>query len=94
MVIEQVELHVAAGREEEMLRFLAENRGVLESSQGFRSYLFGRGVEDPSKIMLVVGWESIEAHKAATQRPDFQAWSGQLRGFVTGASAHHFAVYG
>jgi heme-degrading monooxygenase HmoA len=92
MVIEQVELHAAAGREEELLRFLAENRAVLESAKGFRSFLFGRGVEDPSKVMLVVGWDSLEDHKAATQRPQFQAWSGELRGFVTGASAHHFAV--
>ena len=92
MVVEQVELNVIAGREEELLAFVAANRGVLESSKGIRSFTFGRGVEDPSKVMFVVGWDSLEDHKAATQRPDFQAWSGQLRGFVTGASAHHFAV--
>lgn len=94
MVIEQVELQVIAGREEELLAFVAANRGVLESSKGFRSFTFGRGVEDPSKVMFVVGWDSLEDHKAATQRADFQAWSGRLRGFVTGAGAHHFAVAG
>jgi heme-degrading monooxygenase HmoA len=92
MVVEQVELNVIAGREEELVRFVAENRQVLEKSKGFRSLSFGRGVEEPSKVMLVVGWDSLEAHKAATQQPEFQAWSGQLRGFVTGARAGHFAV--
>jgi heme-degrading monooxygenase HmoA len=92
MVVEQVELSVIAGREEECLRYLAENRSVIETSTGCRSILFGRGVEDPSKVMLVVGWESLEAHKAASQRPDFVQFSAGLRGFVTGASAHHFAV--
>lgn len=92
MVIEQVELNVADGREEDLLRYLAQTRGVIEGSQGFRSYVFGRGVEHPAKVMLAVGWESIEAHKAATQRPEFAAFSQGLRGFVTGASAQHFTV--
>lgn len=93
MVVEKVELNVIAGREEECLRYLEAHRGVIEGSKGFRSYLFGRGVEDPSKVSLMVGWESIEAHKAATQQPRFAEFSGGLRGFVTGASASHFAVF-
>jgi quinol monooxygenase YgiN len=94
MVIEQVELSVAAGKEQDLLNYLAETRGVIESSQGCRSYLFGRGVEHPSKVMLAVGWDSVEAHEAAKQRPDFVQFSTGLRAFLTGASAQHFAVAG
>jgi quinol monooxygenase YgiN len=93
MVVEQVELNVIAGREEECLAFLAANRGVIEKSAGCRAYLFGRGVEEPSKVMLAVTWDSIELHKAATQTADFAQFSGALRGFVTGAKAGHFAVF-
>jgi heme-degrading monooxygenase HmoA len=92
MVVEQVELNVMAGREEECLNVLAASRKVLETSKGCRSLMFGRGVEEPTKVMLVVVWDSLELHKAATQTADFAQFSGTLRGFVTGAKAGHFAV--
>ena len=75
------------------MRHLAASRGVIERSKGCRSLMFGRGVEAPAKVMMVVVWESIELHKAATQNPDFAQFSGALRGFVTGAKAEHFAVF-
>ena len=93
MVVEQVELNVIAGCEEACLEFLAASRAVIETSKGCRSFVFGRGVEEPSKVMLAVTWDSIELHKAATQAPDFAQFSGTLRGFVTGAKAGHFAVF-
>lgn len=92
MVVEQVELSAQAGREQELLAFVAETWRVLEPSKGFRSFTFGRGVEQPSKVYFVVAWDSLEDHKAATQGAAFQDWSGKLRGFVTGAAAHHFTV--
>jgi quinol monooxygenase YgiN len=92
MVVEQVELTIAAGKEEDCLKYLAETRSVIESSKGFHFYAFGRGVENPSKVMLAVGWDSVEAHEAAKQRAEFVQFSTGLRGFVTGASAQHFAI--
>lgn len=93
MVVEQVELNVIEGREDECVQFLAASRGVIENSKGCRSLMFGRGVEEPTKVMLAVVWDSIELHKAATQSPDFAQFSGTLRTFVTGAKAGHFAVF-
>jgi quinol monooxygenase YgiN len=92
MVVEQVELNPIEGNEDELLAYVAANRGVLEHSKGCRHFMFGRGVEDPSKVFFVVTWDSLEAHKAATQTPEFAQFSGALRGFVTGAKAGHFEI--
>ncbi len=94
MVVEQVELKVSPGREEECLKYLAATRGVIDNSKGCRSFIFGRGVEDPSKVMLVVSWDSLEAHQAAKTTPEFGEFSKTLYSFVTGGAASHFAVAG
>lgn len=93
MVVEKVELNVIGGREAELLQYVAERRAVIDQSAGCRSFIFGRGVEDPSKVHFAVTWDSIELHKAATQAPEFQEFSGGLRGFVTGAKAEHFEIF-
>jgi heme-degrading monooxygenase HmoA len=93
MVVEKVELNVIAGREDELLQYVAERRAVIDESAGCRAFIFGRGVEDPSKVFFAVTWDTIELHKAATQAAKFQEFSGGLRGFVTGAKAEHFAIF-
>jgi len=93
MVVEKVELNVIAGREDELLQYVAERRAVIDDSAGCRAFIFGRGVEDPSKVFFAVTWDTLELHKAATQTPKFQEFSGGLRGFVTGAKAEHFTIF-
>jgi quinol monooxygenase YgiN len=94
MVIEKVELNVKPGQEEDCLKYLAETRAVIAQAPACLSYVFGRGVENPDKVFLVVGWESLEAHRAATQRPEHGQFSKGLVAFVAGASVEHFAVAG
>lgn len=93
MVIERVEAEVIASRVEEFLRHLQATRGVIDNSKGCRAFTFGRGVENPSKIILLVTWDSIEAHAAAKEPNEYREWIKTLPGFFAGRPAmEHFAV--
>ena len=93
MVIEKVELTVTAGREAEFLQFLRDSRAAYEGLPGCQSLKFGRGVENPAKLILLASWDSVEAHQAAKTAPAFISFSKQLAGFLAGRpTAEHFAM--
>ena len=93
MVIERVEFEVLAGREEEFLRHIQVTRGVIDNSKGCQAFTFGRGVENPAKMILLVTWDSIEAHAAAKEPSEYCEWAKQLPGFFAGRpTMEHFAV--
>jgi heme-degrading monooxygenase HmoA len=92
MIIERVEFDLIAGREEEFLRFARDHRDFFEGSEGCLSFSAGRGVEDPSKGIFLVGWDTIEAHVAVTTTPAFGVFRTALVGLVAGASAAHFTM--
>jgi quinol monooxygenase YgiN len=93
MVIEQGELDIVEGCEDECVRFLAASRGVFENFKGCRSLKFGRSVEEPSKVMMNIAWDSVEVHEAATRTPEFAQFFEAMRGFMTGVKVGHFAVF-
>jgi heme-degrading monooxygenase HmoA len=94
MVVEMVEFSPPEGKEQPLVEFLAAARRVLEGLAGCRSVTCGRGVEHPSKVFLLVNWDSLEAHKAATSEPSFLAWRDQLIAQGCPATMQHFAVAG
>ncbi len=54
-------------------------RQVLIESEGCRSVRMTRGVESPNRFVLLVEWDSVEAHEQnfrATER--FATWRGAI----------------
>ena len=92
MVIEKSEVEVAAGKEEEFLRYLESTRKTVEGLDGCRSYTFGRGVENPSKFILLLTWDSVEAHENATRQPHFAEMEPHFAKYVIGGAMEHFTV--
>jgi heme-degrading monooxygenase HmoA len=90
MVIERCEFKIVPGREEEFLGVLESQRAFLESRKGAGKVSYGRGVEDPNKVILYVSWDSVEIHKEATQSAEWPAFRETLKGFIAGASVEHF----
>jgi heme-degrading monooxygenase HmoA len=74
MVIERVELQLAPGREEEFLRIMKEHGEVFRNAQGCKSMKFGRGVENPSKGLLLLEWDAVESHVAFTKTKEFASF--------------------
>jgi len=62
MVLEQAVLHVIPGREKEFEVAFAGVVGLLRGASGCRSVRLHRGIETPSRYLLLVQWDSLEAH--------------------------------
>jgi heme-degrading monooxygenase HmoA len=92
MIIERAEVLLTAGREDEFIHAMEEARKILASAKGCHAVTVCRGIEDPSKIVLLVEWDSVESHVAFTREPEFAAFGGMVGRFLAGApSVEHFA---
>lgn len=82
MVLEVALISVKPGEEEAFEEAYRTGRDVLASTPGCLSVRMTRGVESPSKAVLLVEWESVEAHEQnfrATER--FTTWRGHVAPF-------------
>ena len=80
MVLEVAQIEVVPGQEDAFVEAYRKAREVLVSTSGFRSVRVVRGVESPSRFLLLVEWDSVEAHeqhfRAVPER--FTVWRGHI----------------
>lgn len=82
MIIEHALLPVIPGREAEFERAFAEARLLIEASPGCRGVSLARGIESPASYLLLVEWDSVEAHEIGFRTSAaYDRW---------GALLHHF----
>ena len=75
MVLEIADIAVVPGREDEFAAAYATAVAELAASEGFRSARMARGIESPSRFVLVVEWESLEAHTMGFRQSErFTRW--------------------
>ncbi|MFB9908652.1 antibiotic biosynthesis monooxygenase family protein [Allokutzneria oryzae] len=96
MILEVAEILVQPGQEEE---FEAAHRGAVEhllGSPGCRSARLTRGVENPSRFVLFVEWDSLAAHtEDFRSSPAFTRWRDGIAPFLDGAPrVEHFVPAG
>jgi len=93
MLVERSELTVKPDAEDEFHKAITE-KGIplLQSVDGVISIQVGRGVENPSKFMLLVGWASMDAHTAYGGTPKSIELRGIMGPFLTGGAMEHFEV--
>ena len=93
MLVERSELTVKAGMEDEFYMALSE-KGVplLQSVDGVIAVQVGRGVENPSKFMMLVGWQSMNAHTAYGGTPTSLELRGIMGPYLAGGAMEHFEL--
>ena len=82
MVLEVALIDVHPGQEDEFAAAYRLGHPVLAGTPGCRSVRMTRGVESASRFVLLVEWDSIEAHQEnfrATER--FEKWRGFIGPF-------------
>jgi heme-degrading monooxygenase HmoA len=93
MILEVADIHVRPDTGEEFIAAFHQAREGLVSTPGCRSARMTRGVESPERFVLLVEWDSVEAHEQnfrATER--FTAWRGALGPyFARPPHVEHFA---
>ena len=92
MIVERAEIEVAPGKEEAVLALLEEGRDVLNPTNGCKWVKFGRGIENPNKILLLIEWDTLDAHWALVKTPKFQALVEKLNPLTVNRSLEHFDI--
>ena len=83
--LEVADIAVQPGREDEFLAAYRSVREVLTGTPGCRSVRMTRGVESPSRFVLLVEWDSVAAHEENFRGSDrFTAWRAAIGPFFDG----------
>ena len=79
MVLEVGIISVKPGEEDDFAAAYRTVREVLASTPGCRSVRMTHGIESPSRFVLLVEWESVEAHEQNFRTSDrFTAWRAAI----------------
>ena len=82
MILERAELPVIAGLEGEFEAAFSTVRHLPSQIPGFISLALHRGIESPNLYVLLIEWESVEAHEVGFRTsPQYAEWSGTLHRF-------------
>lgn len=93
MLLERAELLIKAGQEDEFAKVLEERAlPMLKTDPGVVSVQFGRGVENPSKFMLLVEWKSLEAHTAFKSSSIYMPFVQTFGPYSEGGAMEHFEM--
>ncbi|TQJ47080.1 antibiotic biosynthesis monooxygenase [Streptomyces sp. NBC_00080] len=88
MVVEHAQLTVETGREEEFQEVFRTAREVLAEADGFRWARLLRCVERPRGFLLLVGWDSVEAHTVGFRESErFGRWRALVGPFFAAPPA-------
>ena len=91
MLLERAELQIREGMEHEFSAAMkSSGLALLASVPGVKSVQLGRGVENPQKFMLLVEWDTMDAHTAFKSSPTMAEFRSLLKPFSTGGAMEHF----
>jgi quinol monooxygenase YgiN len=71
MVIERVEFSVITSREADFEAAMQRGAALLAAAPGCASVTLARGVERPSRYLLMLNWRSIDDHTTFTTTDGF-----------------------
>jgi heme-degrading monooxygenase HmoA len=93
MVLEVADISVRPGSEAEFLAAYHGAKEGLSSTPGCRSVRMTHGVESPTRFVLLVEWDSVEAHESNFRQSErFSAWRGAIGPFFAQPPVvEHFA---
>ncbi|WP_394552721.1 antibiotic biosynthesis monooxygenase family protein [Agromyces sp. MMS24-JH15] len=82
MILEHAILPVVPGREAAFESAFAEASAIISSMPGFVDLTLSRSLETPNEYLLLVHWDSVEAHDPGFRgSPEYQEWRRLLHGF-------------
>jgi heme-degrading monooxygenase HmoA len=81
-VTEHALLQVIPGQEDEFIATMDHAKSIIAASPGFASLRVERCVERPNCFLLLVDWESLEAHTEGFRGSEaYQEWRALLHHF-------------
>jgi heme-degrading monooxygenase HmoA len=92
MVLEVAIINVLPDQESAFAEAYAKARETLVTTPGCQSARMTRGIESPSRFVLIVEWDSVDAHIENFRASDrFTTWRGLIGPYFDGApTVEHF----
>lgn len=85
MVLEIAEFNIQPGQEEDFVAAFREARPLVEATEGFRSARMTRGIESSSTFVLLVEWDTLEAHTQNFRKSDrYPRWRALIGPYFAG----------
>ncbi|KGX93833.1 antibiotic biosynthesis monooxygenase [Pontibacillus halophilus JSM 076056 = DSM 19796] len=85
MVKEVAIFTVLDGKHEEFEKAVGEAGHLLETSEGYISHSLNRGIEHENQYLLLVEWDSKEAHiKNFVETEKYNEWRGKIGHLIDG----------
>jgi heme-degrading monooxygenase HmoA len=85
MVLEIAEFHIQPGQEDDFVAAFREARALVEATEGFQSARMTRGIESPSTFVLLIEWDTLEAHTRNFRESDrFGRWRTLIGPYFAG----------
>ena len=82
MILEVAILDVKPGQEKEFEAAFGEAQKIIASIKGYVSHELQRCVENESRYILLVNWETLEDHTEGFRgSPEYQEWKKLLHHF-------------
>lgn len=82
MILEHAVLDVREGSGAEYEATFARAKSIIAGSPGFQSLKLERCLEQPDRYVLLVEWDSVEAHEVGfRESPAYEEWRGLLHHF-------------
>ena len=82
MVLEHAVLPVSPGQEDAFEQAFQDAKEIIAKSKGFRSLKLSRCVEEESRYLLLVEWESLDDHLEGFRgSPLYEEWRTLLHHF-------------
>ncbi|GIF49894.1 heme-degrading monooxygenase HmoA [Asanoa ferruginea] len=79
MILEVALIDIRPGEEEAFTAAYRTAHTLVRGTPGFRSIRMTRGVESPSRFVLLVEWDTVEAHLENFRETDrFTQWRGHI----------------
>lgn len=92
MVLEIALIDVTSGSEQAFTDAYRLGAGLVAETPGFRSMRMTQGIETPTRFVLLVEWDSVEAHQDFRDSDRFGQWRGHIGPHLAGAPhVEHFA---
>ena len=94
MIVERAILHITPGSEPEFEAAMEQARNVISRSAGFRRLALHRGIDQPSDFLLLVEWDSVEAHMQGFRESELYTRWRELIGpfFAAPPDVEHYAA--
>jgi heme-degrading monooxygenase HmoA len=93
MILELADITVKAGTQSDYEAGLRKALPYLTQTEGYVSHELRHGIEEPTRYLLLIMWESVEAHMVNFRDSErYQAYRAFVNEYIEAAAVSHFEL--